>query len=60
MLFIAEFTTYVFQLMALLMEVNKGQSQITTALLPVIVRPELWNNQGNIPPLIRLLQVMMV
>ncbi|KAG0191747.1 importin-alpha export receptor [Apophysomyces sp. BC1034] len=55
---VQEFTPYVFQLLAQLLEQHTGQdlSQAYIDLLEPLLNPVLWE-QGNIPALVRLLQV---
>ncbi|KAF7731911.1 importin-alpha export receptor [Apophysomyces ossiformis] len=54
---VQEFTPYVFQLLAQLLEQHTGQdlSQAYIDLLEPLLNPVLWE-QGNIPALVRLLQ----
>ncbi|KAI8889248.1 Cse1-domain-containing protein [Backusella circina FSU 941] len=54
---VREFTPYVFQLLAQLLEQHKGKDLASTysGLLPPILNPAIWE-QGNIPALVRLLQ----
>ena len=54
----AEFIPYVFQVLALMLEMH-AESAISPsyqALLPHLLLPSLWSRDGNIPPLVRLLQ----
>ncbi|KAF9082059.1 importin-alpha export receptor [Mortierella sp. AD031] len=55
---IGEFMPYVFQLMAQLLSFNTGNdlSPAYQAMLPPLVQPTLWQQQGNIPALVKLLQ----
>jgi exportin-2 (importin alpha re-exporter) len=54
---ISEFTPYVFQLLAQLLEFrSKGLGQAYESLLPPLLTPVLWERKGNIPALVRLLQ----
>jgi exportin-2 (importin alpha re-exporter) len=54
---ISEFTPYVFQLLAQLLEFRaKGLGQAYESLLPPLLTPVLWERKGNIPALVRLLQ----
>ncbi|KAI9492718.1 Cse1-domain-containing protein [Zychaea mexicana] len=55
---IQEFTPYVFQLLAQLLDHHQGQelSEAYIALLTPLLNPPLWE-QGNIPALVRLLEV---
>jgi exportin-2 (importin alpha re-exporter) len=55
---IPEFTPYVLQIMSQLLELNQGSGipDSYTAFLPPILQPPLWEMQGNIPALVRLLQ----
>lgn len=54
---VQEFTPYVFQLLAQLLEQHKGTelTEAYVALLTPLLNPSLWE-QGNIPALVRLLQ----
>ncbi|RCH88978.1 importin-alpha export receptor, partial [Rhizopus stolonifer] len=54
---VQEFSPYVFQLLAQLLEHHKGTelTEAYTALLVPILNPALWE-QGNIPALVRLIQ----
>lgn len=54
---VQEFIPYVFQVLALLLEVNPGGiSETYLGLFQPLLQPVLWENSGNIPPLVRLLQ----
>ncbi|KAI1314971.1 importin-alpha export receptor [Mortierella claussenii] len=55
---IAEFTPYVFQLLSQLLSFNTRAelSPSYQAMLPPLVQPVLWQQQGNIPALVKLLQ----
>jgi exportin-2 (importin alpha re-exporter) len=56
---IAEFTPYVFQVLAQLLEyrpANQGLGQAYTSLFAPILTPMLWEQKGNVPALTRLLQ----
>ncbi|KAI9320966.1 armadillo-type protein [Dichotomocladium elegans] len=57
---IQEFTPYVFQLLAQLLEQHKGQelTEAYISLLSPLLNPPLWE-QGNIPALVRLLEAYM-
>lgn len=55
----AEFTPYVFQILAQLLELRpdaSGYSQEFINFFPNILLPALWLNQGNVPALTRFLQ----
>ena len=54
----AEFIPYVFQVLALMLEMHaeNAVSPPYLALFPHLLLPALWSRDGNIPPLIRLLQ----
>ena len=54
----AEFIPYVFQVLALMLEMHSEGtiSPPYQALLPHLLLPVLWSRDGNIPPLVRLLQ----
>lgn len=54
---ITEFLPYVFQVLSLLLEIR--QEEIPPPymeLFPLLLMPVLWERNGNIPPLVRLLQ----
>lgn len=54
---VGEFLPYVFQILSLLLEVRP--SPVPTAYMviyPLLLTPALWERQGNIPALVRLLQ----
>jgi len=54
---ITEFSTYTFQIMALLLELHSGSvSPAYQQLFPQLLTPELWRRSGNIPGLVRILQ----
>jgi len=56
---VSEFTPYVFQILAQLLEYrsnNSGLGQSFTVLFPPLLSPVLWDRKGNIPALTRLLQ----
>ncbi|KAF9134597.1 importin-alpha export receptor [Mortierella sp. 14UC] len=55
---IVEFTPYVFQLLSQLLSFNAGTelSQSYQALFLPLVQPTLWQQQGNVPALVKLLQ----
>lgn len=56
---IAEFTPYVFQVLAQLLEyrpANQGLGPAYTSLFAPILTPVLWEQKGNVPALTRLLQ----
>ncbi|KAF9198134.1 importin-alpha export receptor [Haplosporangium sp. Z 27] len=55
---IAEFTPYVFQLLSQLLSfhIRDDLSPAYQAMLPPLVQPTLWQQQGNIPALVKLLQ----
>ncbi|KAF9905820.1 importin-alpha export receptor, partial [Lobosporangium transversale] len=55
---IAEFTPYVFQLLSQLLSYSTRAelSPSYQAMLPPLVQPMLWQQQGNIPALVKLLQ----
>jgi len=54
----AEFIPYVFQVLALMLEMHaEGAVSLPyLALFPHLLLPVLWSRDGNIPPLVRLLQ----
>ncbi|KAG0324831.1 importin-alpha export receptor [Dissophora globulifera] len=56
---IAEFTPYVFQLLSQLLSFHTSTelSPAYQVMLPPLVQPTLWQQQGNIPALVKLLQV---
>lgn len=54
---VTEFLPYVFQVLSLLLEIR--QDEIPSPymeLFPLLLMPVLWERNGNIPPLVRLLQ----
>ncbi len=56
---VAEFTPYVFQILAQLLEYrpqNSGLGESYGALLSPLLMPNVWSRKGNIPALTRLLQ----
>ncbi|KAF9582671.1 importin-alpha export receptor, partial [Lunasporangiospora selenospora] len=55
---IAEFTPYVFQLLSQLLSFHTTAelSAAYQSMLPPLVQPTLWQQQGNIPALVKLLQ----
>jgi len=55
---VAEFIPYVFQVLALMLEMHAegAVSPPYLALFPHLLLPVLWSRDGNIPPLVRLLQ----
>lgn len=54
---VSEFTPYVFQLLAQLLEFRTtGLGPAYESLLPPLLTPALWERRGNIPALVRLLQ----
>jgi exportin-2 (importin alpha re-exporter) len=54
---VSEFAPYVFQLLALLLEVSpNGVTAPYESLLAPMLSAVLWERAGNIPPLVRLLQ----
>ena len=57
---VQEFIPYVFQILALLLEMHTDSvPQAYMALFPHLLLPILWERPGNIPPLVRLLQAHM-
>lgn len=57
-IFFSEFIPYVFQILALLLELRPSQDvpEPYMALFPCLLSPVLFERQANIHPLIRLLQ----
>ncbi|KAF9346193.1 importin-alpha export receptor, partial [Mortierella sp. NVP85] len=55
---IAEFTPYAFQLLSQLLSFQTGAelSDRFKAMLPILVQPAVWQQQGNTPALVKLLQ----
>jgi len=54
---VTEFTPYVFQILAQLLEYRpNGLGEAYTALFPPLLSPALWQSKGNIPALVRLLK----
>lgn len=58
---ITEFTPYVFQLLALLMEVDSTSPlpEVYKSLIGPLLLPVLWENRGNVPAIVRLLAAFM-
>lgn len=52
---IAEFTPYVLQVLAQLLEARTGLSPSYVTLFPPLLMPAMWERPGNIPALVRLL-----
>ncbi|KAL0258701.1 importin-alpha export receptor [Diplodia seriata] len=57
---VEEFTPYVFQLFAALLEANPSGvlPEYYKSLIPPLLMPIVWDNKGNIPALVRLLSAM--
>ena len=54
---VVEYSPYVFQIMALLLELNPNNiSEAYASLFPSLLIPALWERTGNIPAIVRLLQ----
>lgn len=56
---VAEFSPYVFQILAQLLEYRPAESGLGEAyagLFPVLMTPQLWVATGNVPALVRFLQ----
>ncbi|KAI8351996.1 importin-alpha re-exporter [Mortierella sp. GBAus27b] len=55
---IAEFSPYAFQLLSQLLSFHTRAelSERFQAMLPILVQPAVWQQQGNIPALVKLLQ----
>ncbi|KAG0257100.1 importin-alpha export receptor [Actinomortierella ambigua] len=59
---VAEFTQYVYQLLSQLLS-YRSQAELPPTyqtLLPILVTPTVWQNQGNIPALSKLLQAYLL
>jgi len=57
---IAELTPYVFQILAQMLELRPGgASPGYLSLFPPLLRPDVWDNSGNVPALVRLLEAYM-
>jgi len=52
---ISEFTPYVFQVLAQLLECRTGVSPAYESLFAPLLTPSMWERPGNIPPLVRLI-----
>ena len=52
---VAEFTPYVFQILAQLLECRTALSASYASLFPPILAPTMWERPGNTPALVRLL-----
>eukprot|EP00457_Paulinella_chromatophora_P000950 gb/GEZN01000952.1/.p1 GENE.gb/GEZN01000952.1/~~gb/GEZN01000952.1/.p1 ORF type:complete len:1035 (+),score=156.51 gb/GEZN01000952.1/:38-3142(+) len=50
-----EFGPYVFQILAQMLEIRKEMAKPYEMIFGPILSPTLWNNKGNIPPMVRLL-----
>ena len=57
---IAEFTPYVFQVLAQLLECRPSLSAAYESLFPPLLTPTMWERPGNIPALVRLICAYMV
>lgn len=60
---VSEFTPYVFQILAQLLEyrpANSGLGNSYTALFTPLLTPTLWDSKGNVPALTRLLQAYLL
>lgn len=55
---VQEFIPYIFQLMSMMLESRADCPGPYMALFPFLLVPVLWERQGNIPPLVRLLQAI--
>lgn len=53
---VTEFLPYVFQVLSLLLEIRQEIPAPYMELFPLLLSPVLWERNGNIPPLVRLLQ----
>ncbi len=51
----ADFGPYVFQILAQLLELRSDLSGPYSAIFPALLVPSMWQNQGNIPAITRLL-----
>ena len=57
----SEFMPYVFQILSLMLELHSSSiPESYLALFPHLLQPVLWERLGNIPPLVRLLQVLVL
>ena len=55
---VQEFHPYVFQIFAQLIELRSGPLPgIYMQIFPPLLSPHFWERPGNVPPLVRLLQV---
>ena len=52
---VSEFSPYVFQILAQLLECRTSLSQAYSSLFPPILAPTMWERGGNTPALVRLL-----
>jgi len=55
-----EFGPYVFQIMSQLLELRPDISPAYRAIYPSLLAPALWNTNGNIPAITRLLQAFLM
>lgn len=53
---VTEFLPYVFQVLSLLLEIRHEISEPYMELFPLLLSTVLWERNGNVPPLVRLLQ----
>eukprot|EP00462_Mataza_sp_D1_P023236 CAMPEP_0175130734 /NCGR_PEP_ID=MMETSP0087-20121206/6161_1 /TAXON_ID=136419 /ORGANISM="Unknown Unknown, Strain D1" /LENGTH=952 /DNA_ID=CAMNT_0016412965 /DNA_START=72 /DNA_END=2930 /DNA_ORIENTATION=+ len=51
-----EFGTYCFQILAHLLERRSSLSDAYKSVFPAVLVPMLWDNEGNVPALVRLIQ----
>ncbi len=55
---VQEFHPYVFQIFAQLIELRTGELPgVYLQIFPPLLSPQFWERPGNVPPLVRLLQV---
>ena len=52
---ISEFTPYIFQVLAQLLECRTGLSPAYESLFPPLLTPTMWERPGNVPALVRLI-----
>lgn len=58
---VQEFQPFVFQIVAQLLEIQgEGTPDAFKPLLPPLMQPTLWEQRGNVPPLVRLLKAFLL
>lgn len=60
---VQEFQPFVFQIISQLLELNDSTAQLPDLykpILPPLMQPQLWEQRGNVPPLVRLLKAFLL